>query len=255
MANKISPKEQISRIVDVVIAGLALVILSPLMALIAAAIIVETGRPVFFTQTRLGQGGKWFRIIKFRKFHSRDDDTGPLLTVRGDSRMSRIGSVLERTKLDELPQFLNVLKGDMAIVGPRPDTSVATDRLTAEYRALLDYKPGIFGPAQIAFRNAGTLYPERMDRHAFYREAILPVKAALDLAYYPHRTLRGDLAWIVRGVLVVIGLYPTLRKLPAAPPPHQTETLPVPTTARDHIRSEISRLTGARPGGLHPRTK
>ena len=246
MANKASRTEQISRIMDVVIAGLALVVLSPLMALIAAAIIVETGRPVFFIQTRLGQGGKGFRIYKFRKFHSRDDDTGPLLTVRGDARMSRVGRFLERTKLDELPQFLNVLKGDMAIVGPRPDTSVATDRLTAEYRALLDYRPGIFGPAQIAFRNAGTLYPERVDRHAFYREAILPVKAALDLAYYPHRTLLGDLAWIVRGILVVFGLYPTLRQLPPAQPPLQTEAPLLP---------RISRLAGAGTGGLHARPK
>lgn len=254
MANKASRTEQISRIMDVVFAGLGLLVLSPLMALIAAAIIVETGRPVFFTQTRLGQGGKGFRIYKFRKFHSRDDDTGPLLTVRGDARMSRVGSFLERTKLDELPQFLNVLKGDMAIVGPRPETSVATDRLTAEYRALLDYRPGIFGPAQIAFRNAGTLYPERVDRHAFYREAILPVKAALDLAYYPHRTVLGDLAWIVRGILVVFGLYPTLRQLPP-PPPLQTEASPVAITARNRMRPRISRLAGAGQRGLHARSK
>ena len=125
---------------------------------------------MFFTQTRLGQGGTGFRIYKFRKFRCRDDGTGPLLTVRGDPRMSRVGSFLERTKLDELPQFLNILKGDMAIVGPRPDTSVAMDRLTGEYRAILDYRPGIFGPAQVAFRNAGNLYPERVpiypDAHA-----------------------------------------------------------------------------------------
>src|SRR5690606_41730751 len=98
-----------------------------------------------------------------------------------------------------------------------PISAVAIDRLFGEYRLLLNYKPGIFGPAQVAFRNAGTLYPEHVNRHTFYREVILPMKATLDLAYYPHRTLFGDLTWIIRGVLVVFGLYPTARKLPPFP--------------------------------------
>lgn len=217
MPNSNSLSEKLRRVLDIAVASSGLLILSPLMAFIALVILLETGRPVFYTQTRIGKGGKEFRIFKFRKFYANNGDSGPLLTIRGDSRMTRVGKVLERTKLDELPQFLNVLRGDMAMVGPRPETAVAIDLLFSEYQALLNYKPGIFGPAQVAFRNAGTLYPEHIDRHTFYREAILPLKAALDLAYYPRRTLLGDLTWIIRGILVVVGLYPTIRKLPPLP--------------------------------------
>lgn len=222
MPRQDSRSQKMSRIVDIFVAVLGLVVLSPLMLVIAAAIVVEIGRPVFFAQTRLGHGGKEFRIYKFRKFCTREESSGPLLTIRNDPRMSRVGRLLERTKLDELPQFYNILKGDMAIVGPRPDTAVATDCFTGEYRALLDYKPGIFGPAQVAFRNAGTLYPASVDRHAFYRETIFPLKAALDLAYYPHRTLLKDLAWMIRGIMVVIGLHPTITQLPSTPPALRT---------------------------------
>jgi lipopolysaccharide/colanic/teichoic acid biosynthesis glycosyltransferase len=210
--------ERISRVIDVLIAGLALAVLSPVMLLIAAVIVAETGRPVFYIQTRFAQGGKTFRIYKFRKFRACEDIPGPLLTIRNDARMSWIGSLLERTKLDELPQFYNVLRGDMAIVGPRPDSAVASDCFTGEFRALLDYKPGLFGPAQVAFRNAGTLYPPYVDREVFYREVIFPLKAALDLAYYPRRTVLKDLGWIIRGILAVFGLHPTMRELPGAPP-------------------------------------
>lgn len=212
------PKEWTGRFFDVAVATLALLVLSPLMLLIAAAILVENGWPVLFTQTRIGRGGRKFRIYKFRKFRTRDNRAvGPLLTVRDDPRMSRLGKLLERSKLDELPQFYNVLKGDMAIVGWRPDTEVGFEHLTGEYRALLEHKPGIFGPAQIAFRNAGALYPSHVHPHEFYRDVILPMKARLDLAYYPRRTLAGDFVWMLRGALAVVGLHPSLRELPAKP--------------------------------------
>lgn len=207
------------RFFDVVVATIALLVLSPLMLLIAAAILVESGRPIFFAQTRLGHGGREFRIYKFRKFRklrARDDgDAQLLLTVRGDPRMSRLGRLLERSKLDELPQFYNVVRGDMALVGWRPDTEIGYQSLMREYPDLLEHRPGIFGPAQVAFRHAAALYPPHVHPHEYYRDVILPMKARLDLAYYPRRTLAGDVAWVVRGVLAVIGLHPTLRELPA----------------------------------------
>lgn len=233
-------RDRISRAVDIAIASVALLLLSPVMLIIALAVIAESGRPVFFGQTRLGLGGKTFRIHKFRKFRTRDEVAGPLLTMRNDARMSRVGRFLERTKLDELPQFYNVLKGDMAIVGPRPDSEVAFDLLTGEYCALLNHKPGIFGPAQVAFRNAGTLYPPNVHPHTFYLEQVFPVKARLDLSYYPHRTLLRDLLWIVRGVLVVFGLYPTLQALPGNPEvrmPHATGR-PAGPGAGDRVATE-----------------
>src|SRR5690606_16086712 len=129
MPNSNSLSEKLRRVLDIAVASSGLLILSPLMAFIALVILLETGRPVFYTQTRIGKGGKEFRIFKFRKFYANNGDSGPLLTIRGDSRMTRVGKVLERTKLDELPQFLNVLRGDMAMVGPRPETAVAIDRV------------------------------------------------------------------------------------------------------------------------------
>ena len=217
MTERNSIRESLSRAVDIFFACLALLALVPAMLVIAAAILLETGRPIFFSQTRIGRDAKLFRIYKFRKFHAGNDSSGPLLTVRDDPRMTRVGRILERTKLDELPQFYNVLKGDMAMVGPRPDTAVARDLLTGEFRALLRYKPGIFGPGQVALRNAGALYPPQVDASAFYREEIFPLKARLDLAYYPNRTIMHDLLWIVRGGLSVLGLHPTLRQLPPSP--------------------------------------
>ena len=203
-----------NRMFDVVVASTALILSSPVMLLIALAILLETGRPLLFKQTRIGFKSRPFEIYKFRKFHQSARADGPLLTVRHDPRMTPLGRLLERTKLDELPQFYNVLKGDMAIVGPRPDTDVARAHLQGEYRALLDYKPGIFGPAQVAFRNAGKLYPADVHPHVFYCEKILPEKARLDLAYYPNRTLMGDMIWTLRGVLATAGLHPTVRDLP-----------------------------------------
>jgi lipopolysaccharide/colanic/teichoic acid biosynthesis glycosyltransferase len=216
MANQTYILERISRAVDIIVAGVALILLSPVMLVIIVCIYAEIGRPVFFSQKRLGLNGEAFRIHKFRKFCVPNDAPGPLLTVRNDPRMSRIGGLLESSKLDELPQFYNVLKGDMAIVGPRPDNGVAGDCFIGKYRALLDHKPGIFGPGQTAFRTAGALYPPHVDRHEFYREVILPLKAEIDLSYYPRRTLLKDLLWMIRGILVVVGLYPTVRELPHA---------------------------------------
>lgn len=216
MTVRIFARERIGRLVDVLVAALALLALVPAMLIIATAILLESGRPIFFSQIRIGRDARPFRIYKFRKFRH-GASSGPLLTVRNDPRMSRVGEFLERTKLDELPQFYNVLKGDMAMVGPRPDTEVAGDRLTGEFRALLDHKPGIFGPGQVALRHAGALYPPEIDATAFYREAIFPLKARLDLAYYPNRTIARDFLWMLRGALAVFGLHPTLRQLPPAP--------------------------------------
>ena len=224
MSDQSVRSDWIRRVSDVLIAGLGLLVLSPLMLLIAVAVILETGLPVFFAQTRVGRDGKGFRIYKFRKFHARNDVAGPLLTVRNDPRMSRVGRFLERTKLDELPQFYNVLKGDMAIVGPRPDVFAHLDCYTGDYRAMLNYKPGIFGPAQVAFRDAGALYSPHTDPTEFYREKIFPIKADLDLRYYPRRTLLNDVIWIIRGVLAVIGIHPTVRRIPVAPA-HITDEL------------------------------
>ena len=194
-----------SRILDLAVALMGAVVLSPVVVLIALAILIETGRPVFFSQVRLGLNGRHFRIWKFRKFHKDSSPTGLPLTMKNDSRMTRLGGFLARTKLDELPQFWNVIKGDMSLVGPRPETIDFADCFTDTYRSVLDYKPGIFGPSQTLFRNESGQYLPDSDPIRFYRDVLFPQKALNDLSYYPYRTITSDIGWIASGVLAIMG--------------------------------------------------
>jgi lipopolysaccharide/colanic/teichoic acid biosynthesis glycosyltransferase len=200
-----------SRILDLTVATIGIVALSPVIALICLAILIEDGRPIFFSQTRLGLKGKHFKIYKFRKFYKTIGATLPL-TMKHDSRMTRLGRFLARTKLDELPQFWNVLKGDMSFVGPRPESTDFEDCYTDVYQKVLDYKPGIFGPSQVALRDECSLYPADADPVQFYRETLFRQKALNDLAYYPHRTISSDIKWILIGFLVVAGMSPVFSK-------------------------------------------
>ncbi len=156
-------------------------------------------------QTRIGRGGRTFRMYKFRKFDARRDDGCPL-TLKDDVRMTRVGRFLARTKLDEMPQLLNILRGDMSVVGPRPESLAFVDCFDERARLLLRERPGIFGPSQVMFRNECAYYPADRDPVGFYRETLFPAKATMDLAYYPNRTAWRDLGWIWRGVLAVIGV-------------------------------------------------
>jgi lipopolysaccharide/colanic/teichoic acid biosynthesis glycosyltransferase len=193
------------RVFDVALAAAGLSALTPLMLVIALAIWVESGRPIFFSQVRLGQHGRHFRLHKFRKFRQIDPVGSLGVTVQDDDRMTRVGRLLAWTKLDELPQFLNIMTGDMSIVGPRPESLAFADCFGERYRAVLDFRPGIFGPNQVFFRSECSLYPGDTDPEAFYRDVLFPLKARADLAYFPRRTARRDLAWIVRGVCAVLG--------------------------------------------------
>ncbi|SRR5579871_229993 len=194
------------RVLDVVIAIIGLALLAPVMMLVCIAIWLDSGGPIFFSQVRLGQSGKGFRIYKFRKFHRESGATGCGVTIKDDRRMTRLGRFLTRTKLDELPQLWNVIKGDMTIVGPRPESAIFKDCVTCEYLSVLEHKPGIFGPNQCYFRNEGALYPEGADPERFYREVLFPLKARIDFAYFSHRTTWTDIGWVIRGLLAVCGV-------------------------------------------------
>lgn len=204
MTGQVRRDDRLRRVFDVALASGALVLLGPLMLLIALAILAETGRPILFAQTRLGQGGRRFSMYKFRKFGPEQGAQGCPLTMREDARMTPLGRILARTKLDELPQLLNILRGDMAVVGPRPESLAFADCFTGEMRRILDYRPGIFGPAQAGFRSECDLYPETSDPATFYREVLFPAKARIDLAYYPSRTFARDAGWIFRTLLSVV---------------------------------------------------
>ncbi len=192
-------------VLDRFVALVTLFLMMPLAIVVAIVIVIDSGFPVFFVQERLGLHGRRFWMLKFRKFPSKVGPNTRPLTLANDSRFTRVGKFLEKTKLDELPQLWNVVRGDMAIVGPRPEVPNFEACFADRFHRVLDYRPGIFGPSQMAFLAEGTFYPPDQDPLDFYREVLFPAKAALDLAYYPSRTIFGDIKWALRGVLAVCG--------------------------------------------------
>jgi len=194
-----------TRAVDVALAAGGLIVLAPLLVLVAVAVWLDMRSSVIFVQLRVGMHGQHFRLYKFRKFDEKSPARGGgPLTLNNDPRMTRLGRMLAQTKLDELPQLWNVLKGDMAIVGPRPES--------IDFAGCLDgwslhHRPGIFGPAQVFFRNEAVLFQNRegRDLERFYREVVYPLKARIDDAYYPNRSLAQDIIWVFRGILAVFG--------------------------------------------------
>ncbi|MGW8284067.1 MAG: sugar transferase, partial [Gemmatimonadota bacterium] len=168
--------------------------------------------PVFFRQVRCGTGGQPFRILKFRKMAD-SVVSGDRVTSSNDFRMTGLGRFLERTKLDELPQLINVLRGEMSIVGPRPEDPVFASAYPEEFERILTTPPGIAGPNQVRFRNEGELYPENCeDREAYYTEKILPLKIPTDLEYVRRRGFFRDLSILSEVLLVtVFGLLPLER--------------------------------------------
>jgi lipopolysaccharide/colanic/teichoic acid biosynthesis glycosyltransferase len=201
----VAPPRTAARLLDIVVSVAALIFFAPLVILIVAAILIGGGRPIFFSQLRVGHRGRHFRMHKFRKFREGEIAAGGPLTMEGDPRLNAIGRVLVRTKLDELPQLWNVLKGDMSIVGPRPESLDFGDCFEGPFRSVLEYKPGIFGPSQVFFRNERSIYSERSNHEQFYRDILFPLKAHIDLRYFGNRNLFCDIVWVVRGVFAVFG--------------------------------------------------
>jgi lipopolysaccharide/colanic/teichoic acid biosynthesis glycosyltransferase len=198
-----TPHASLRRILDVLCAGMAASVFMPVFLVIAIAIWIEGGNPVLFSQLRLGQNGRPFRIYKFRKFRATCDAHGYPLTMDRDGRLTPVGRILAATKLDELPQLWNVVRGDMSLVGPRPEALDFADCFRNGFERLLEYKPGLFGPCQVLFRHESRLYPADASATDFYRKVLFPAKAKIDLAYFSHRTLASDLGWILRAAGVI----------------------------------------------------
>lgn len=145
------------RLLDIVLALLALLVLSPLLLAAAVAVVVDDGFPVFFRQVRVGRGGRPFGMFKFRSMVRNAAALGPYFTASGDPRITRVGRILRRTSVDELPQLLNVLRGDMSLVGPRPDVPAQRALYTdADWAARCSVRPGITGLAQALLRSEAT---------------------------------------------------------------------------------------------------
>jgi lipopolysaccharide/colanic/teichoic acid biosynthesis glycosyltransferase len=176
----------------------------PLFAVVAALIKLDSKGPVFFRQERAGKDGSTFRIFKFRSMIVGAYRSGARLTVKRDPRVTQVGQVLRWTKLDELPQILNVIAGDMSLVGPRPEDPYFVNFYTEEQMAVLSVKPGLIGPSQIAGRDEADMYPEGCeDTEKYYIEHILPAKLERDLVYVRTATLWSDLAFLVSGFFSV----------------------------------------------------
>lgn len=190
---------------DALVAVVALVVLMPVMVVVALAILIESGRPILFRQERLGQDGRPFMILKFKKFSDARDGSGPHLTSLADQRMTRIGAILQKTKLDEVPQFFNVLAGQMRLVGPRPESMRFADCFDGRLREVLSQRPGIFGPNQVLFRHEDALFAGRSDVEDYYRRILFPLKASVDLAYFSRRTWASDLSLLVSAAVAICG--------------------------------------------------
>lgn len=186
------------RVLDLLGSSLGLALLWPLLLLIAALVKAEDGGPVFFRQTRVGYRGRLFRIWKFRTMTPDAEARGGMLTVGNDPRMTRVGMWLRRFKLDELPQLLNVLVGEMSLVGPRPELAAYVAMYTTEQRRVLDLKPGITGAASICYRNESEVLARAADPERFYVEVIMPDKIQLGLAYGARSTVWTDLVVVAR---------------------------------------------------------
>lgn len=190
------------RLLDVVAAGLGLALLSPLLAVVAALIRLEDTGPVFFTQARVGAGFRPFFIVKFRTM--RQGGGGPQVTRDGDPRVTRIGRLLRSAKLDELPQLLNVLRGDMSLVGPRPEVPAYVELFRDEYERVLSVRPGITDFAAIRFRDESALLDRYDDAERAYVEKVLPEKLALYRRYLDELSLSTDLLILWATVLRVL---------------------------------------------------
>jgi len=182
---------------DVLCAATGLLLLSPLLALIALAMKLEDGGPVLYTQSRVGRGFRVFRLYKFRSMIPNAEHHGAPLTRPGDARVTRVGTFLRKHKLDELPQLLNVLKGDMQLVGPRPELPRYVERFRPQYTALLHDRPGITDPASLVYRDEEQ-FLDSHDIEAQYLSEILPQKLKLSLLYSQERTFFSDLGIIWR---------------------------------------------------------
>ena len=180
------------RLFDLVVASTLLTLALPGVLLVALAIRLGDGGPVFFFQRRVGRGGAEFFIWKFRSMRVNADRLGPALTSAGDPRITRVGGLLRATKLDELPQLVNVLRGEMSLVGPRPEVPKYVALYDASQRRALDVRPGITDPASLRFFDESELLAQADDPHAAYIERIMPYKLRLNLAYLDRATVATD---------------------------------------------------------------
>lgn len=208
------------RALDVLVAAGALVCGAPVLALLALAVRITSRGPVIFRQVRVGAGGRPFTLYKFRTM--RVTTGGPEVTTGGDARITAVGRVLRAASMDELPQLLNILQGEMTLVGPRPETFALAARYSAKDMAVFRYRPGLTGPAQVRQRDSRVLPAHAADVEDLYLTRLVPLRVALDMEYLADPTLSRTVRMMVETAAHVLGLD---RPVPAM-------TSPAPSTSR-----------------------
>jgi lipopolysaccharide/colanic/teichoic acid biosynthesis glycosyltransferase len=209
------------RTLDVVGAGMGLALLAPLLGTIAMAIKATSPGPVLFRQTRLTGGRREFRILKFRTM--RVSQSGPEVTAPGDPRITRVGDFLRRTSLDELPQLVNVLRGDMTLVGPRPETPALAARYPHECQWVFEHQSGLTGPTQVRMRDFNTIPVDVVDAERWYLEHLVAQRVLIDATYLDHPTVAATLRVLIDTARHLIS---------AEPPPAAADEPPAGHSAR-----------------------
>ncbi len=194
------------RLIDIVVAAIGLGVLLPLLVLLGIAVATTSPGGAFFRQTRVGRHRRPFRLVKFRSMTVRHGSEAGSFDAGSSARVTTIGRLLRRTKLDELPQLWNVLVGDMSLVGPRPEVPSWTLIHRERWDRVLCVRPGITDPASIEFRDEESILAASEDPEACYRDEILPRKLDLAEAYIRNRSLGGDLVIVLRTLTAMIGL-------------------------------------------------
>jgi len=192
------------RLFDMVLAGLALVLLAPLFVLVAAIIKIDSRGPVFFTQERIGKDFYPFRIYKFRTMRQGAENAGALVTAGADARITRAGRCLRRTKLDELPQLINILKGEMSFVGPRPEVSRYVELFRPDYEEILRVRPGLTDLASLKYRDEAGLLGSAADPEREYLAQVLPDKLKMAKDYLRQASFFFDLRLIGRTLVKIL---------------------------------------------------
>lgn len=192
------------RLFDITVSAISLLLLSPLFAILGPLIRLDSPGPVFFGHQRLGKDFRPFRLYKFRTMTHNAGMPGPPLTVAGDQRITRLGAVLRRWKLDELPQLFNVLKGEMSLVGPRPEVKKYIEMCWEDYMEILRVRPGITDMASIKYHDEASLLGLARDPEAYYLRVILPDKIHLAKKYVREATFLHDLRLILSTLFSLI---------------------------------------------------
>lgn len=188
----------IKRIFDIIFSLIVLIFLLPVFIVISISILIDDGWPVFYVQERVGKNFRLFKLIKFRTMYKHSDKKGLLTTSSKDKRITRTGYYLRKYKLDELPQFINVLKGDMSIVGPRPEVKKYVDLYNEEQKKVLSVKPGITDEASLKYIDENVILEQSENPEKAYIEKIMPEKLDINLQYIEKQSFFYDLKIIIR---------------------------------------------------------